>query len=146
MLCENPACQMVLSIKTVPITFQETPLPSVVNRSNQIRSSVFLHAEGTAVPLEIRFADGIIAVMGRHDPENTNKRFIDLGAFRAIEKGVSRRHAALTLDDGVLKVSDLGSLNHTYLNGDQLIPNKPREVHDGDVITLGSLVLTVRFS
>jgi len=142
-LCQS--CQMVLSVKTIPITIGETPLPNPKTGSRPIRNSVFLHLEGSPAPLEIRLHDGVQVVMGRHDPDKTSKHFIDLGAYKATEKGVSRKHAAFVIQDGQLKIFDLNSLNATFLNGVQVQPYRPHIVSDGDVVMLGQLVMTVRF-
>ncbi len=56
---------------------------------------------------------------------------------------LSRQHCALTLVQGELMVQDLGSTNGTSLNG---IPIRgPRAVGNGDVITVGSSKVVVRY-
>jgi hypothetical protein len=84
-------------------------------------------------------------IMGRADPASDDKPDIDLTNFQAIEKGVSRRHAAIKRKSTILNVVDLKSPNGTYLNGKKLFPNQARLVRDGDEIRLGNLVLTVHF-
>jgi pSer/pThr/pTyr-binding forkhead associated (FHA) protein len=137
---------MVLSVQTIKITIGETPVPKARRDSINLGSLVFLHVEGSPIPIEVRLTDGIEVVMGRHDPENTSKMFVDLGNFHAQEKGVSRKHAALLYNGGSLRVADLGSLNSTFVNGDPIAPNLPRSLRDGDVITMGTLSMTVRFA
>ena len=51
-------------------------------------------------------------------------------------QSVSRTHAVLTLEDGVCRITDCHSLNHTYLNGRVLTPDQPYELHPGDAIRI----------
>jgi len=72
----------------------------------------------------------------------------DLGPFDASQKGVSRMHAAVSCRvNGTTKfaLTDLGSSNGTYLNGQRLIAHQPYDLHDGDEIYLGKMVLHVYF-
>lgn len=49
-------------------------------------------------------------------------------------EGVSRVHAKLRYQDGVLYVTDLGSTNGTYVNGNRLDSFKDTLVHAGDTV------------
>jgi DNA-binding winged helix-turn-helix (wHTH) protein len=60
-----------------------------------------------------------------------------LGRAMIDEPSVSRRHAAIVCKDDEFTIHDLGSKNGTALGGTQ-VNDTPRELHDGDVITLGS--------
>jgi DNA-binding winged helix-turn-helix (wHTH) protein len=55
---------------------------------------------------------------------------------------VSRRHARIVVSAGRAVLEDLGSKNGTYLRGTRL--TSPSELTDGDVIAIGSVVLTFR--
>jgi pSer/pThr/pTyr-binding forkhead associated (FHA) protein len=70
-------------------------------------------------------------VMGRHP--NCDGQF---GA-----PWVSRRHCRFFLAGNEIWVEDLGSLNGTILNGEQL--HCPRPVHDGDRLELAGIVFQV---
>lgn len=70
---------------------------------------------------------------------------IDLTPYDALHKGVSRNHLALTRDHDTVVVTDLGSANSTYLNGQRLIPYEPRILRDNDELRLGRLVIRVSF-
>lgn len=59
-----------------------------------------------------------------------------------IDPKVSRYHAEIGLEDGKWVLSDLGSSNHTYLNG--MVVTEPIILHSGDRISLGSTELTLR--
>ncbi len=67
--------------------------------------------------------------MGRH-PESTI--FFD-------DITVSRRHVEAEFDGRVVTVRDVGSLNGTYVNQEQL--DKPVELRDGDVLQIGKFKL-----
>jgi len=51
---------------------------------------------------------------------------------------VSARHAAIEWDDGAWYVRDLGSRNHTLLNGERV--RRPRPLGQGDVIQLAGVM------
>jgi len=55
---------------------------------------------------------------------------------------VSRRHARIVVSAGRAVLEDLGSKNGTYLRGERL--TAPSELAEGDVIAIGSVVLTFR--
>jgi pSer/pThr/pTyr-binding forkhead associated (FHA) protein len=55
---------------------------------------------------------------------------------------VSRRHARLTPEQGVVMVEDLGSMNGTFLNGNQL--HGPTAAGAGDQLLVGVSVLQLR--
>ena len=57
-----------------------------------------------------------------------------------VAPGVSRRHALLSVADGVCSVRDLGSRNGTYVNGRRV---EERTVDEGDWIGFGPAVLYV---
>lgn len=53
--------------------------------------------------------------------------------------GVSRRHFRATLEEGVLKVEDMGSSNGTYVNNSKIEGSV--ELNKGDTVKLGSIAL-----
>ncbi|MAS34837.1 MAG: hypothetical protein CL610_12575 [Anaerolineaceae bacterium] len=84
-------------------------------------------------------------VLGRIDPDTGDSPPIDLTAYKAAEKGVSRRHAVITRRETALNLIDLGTTNGTFLNGQRLVANQPRVLRDGDEVRLGHLVLRITF-
>lgn len=57
---------------------------------------------------------------------------------------ISRRHAVITATaDGGYTLTDLGSANGTLLNDQQVEPQQPTPLHDGDQITIGQVILKV---
>ncbi len=72
---------------------------------------------------------------------------IDLTSHNAGELGVSRLHASLKYDaeHNAIQVSDLGSANGTFINGQRLHPKEIRILRHGDELRLGKLTLMVSF-
>ena len=82
-------------------------------------------------------------ILGRLDPGRAIFPDVDLTSQDGMDKGVSRRHARITLREGQVFVEDLNSLNGTFLNATRLVPELPYPVKDGDRIQLGKLLVTV---
>ena len=53
-------------------------------------------------------------------------------------EGISRQHASIRRDTDGFFVSDLGSTNGTFVNGEQ-VGSEPRRLSDGDRIELGGM-------
>lgn len=107
-------------------------------------TNVILHVKDASEPMTI-LPKGRL-VVGRSDNNSSVQPDIDLAPFGAIEKGVSRQHAAIELSgDDTLMVLDVGSSNGTYLNGQRLLPNQPRVLRDGDEVRFGKLIAHVYF-
>lgn len=84
-------------------------------------------------------------VIGRTSADTVMVPDVNLAPFQADTLGVSRLHAGLRRHGDTLVLTDLGSLNHTYVNGEQLHPHEVRVLHDGDEIRFGHLVARVYF-
>lgn len=63
--------------------------------------------------------------------------------IRLEDPGVSRRHAEITVADGVATITDLGSTNGTYVDGSKITS---LQLSDGAHIRLGSTDITYRSS
>jgi hypothetical protein len=106
-------------------------------------AAVVLHIRDAVDPVMLPLVEE--TTLGRFDQATATRPVLDLSAFGAQEKGVSRLHAAIRRGDETLTLVDLGSVNGTHLNGQRLIPNQPRVLRDGDEIRLGKLVCHVFF-
>lgn len=104
---------------------------------------IMIHIRDAAEPLQFNPKTKI--VIGRADAAAPNKPDLDLTPYGALEKGVSRNHAAIYRSEDTLTLVDLGSANGTHLNGQRLIPEQPRVLRDGDEIRFGKLVLHIYF-
>jgi hypothetical protein len=109
----------------------------------QDRNQVIVHIRDAADPVTI--APGEEFLLGRRDAASGIVPDLDLTAYGALEKGVSRIHAALRRGEDVLSIVDLDSANGTFLNGQRLAANQPRLLRDGDEIRLGRLVMHIYF-
>lgn len=106
-------------------------------------ASVVIHFRDISEPLTVELTDRI--VFGRSDASSPRQPDVDLTPFGALEKGVSRVHAAIERSDDVLTLVDMGSSNGTNLNGQRLVPDQPRVLRDGDEIRFGKLVAHLYF-
>lgn len=82
-----------------------------------------------------------LVVLGREDPVSGIFPDIDLDPHGGLEAGVGRQHAQILIQEGLLYLEDLNSVNGTVLNRQRLAPRQPALLKDGDEIRLGKLVL-----
>ena len=80
----------------------------------------------------------------RIDPEIASPDF-DLTPFGALEKGVSRVHAAIYCTQKQATITDMKSTNGVFLNGNPIAPNQHHNLRDGDEIQFGRLTAHVYF-
>ncbi len=92
-----------------------------------------------SVKVSLATTDGF--VLGRSDSRSSFIPDIDLAEFKALDKGVSRRHAVFVRYQDKIHILDLSSINGTFLNGKRLKPDTPYLVNSGDELGLGDLVL-----
>jgi pSer/pThr/pTyr-binding forkhead associated (FHA) protein len=69
----------------------------------------------------------------------------DLTPFQAVQHGVSRHHCLLLRRNSHLLITDLESLNGTFINGRRLVPRREYVLRHGDRLVLGSLHILVSF-
>lgn len=99
---------------------------------------VYVTSHAKPFTIERRFE----VVLGRQDPQNPNARIdVDLGEYGAENLGVSRRHLSIKAANNPPLISDLGSANGTYINGQQLTPNREYLLNSGDEVRLGRFVM-----
>ncbi len=106
-------------------------------------ASIIIHIRDASEPIVLQPAKQMI--LGRADANSAQTPDLDLTPYGALEKGVSRIHAAIHRSDDTLTLVDMGSVNGTHLNGQRLIPDQPRVLRDGDEIRLGKLVAHIYF-
>jgi hypothetical protein len=107
------------------------------------QSSIIMHIRDASDPIVLKMTDR--AVIGRSDTTSPRQPDFDLTPFGAMEKGVSRIHAAIERNEDTLTLVDMGSSNGTHLNGQRLLPDQPRVLRDGDEIRFGKLVVHIYF-
>jgi hypothetical protein len=107
--------------------------------------SVLLCVRGALQPIRIEATHHSI-LLGRIREASDLKPDIDLTAFNAYEKGVSRIHATLRREQSALTLEDMGSANGTHVNGQMLLPGQRCVLRHGDEVRLGQLVTYIYFS
>ncbi len=109
----------------------------------QDKSQIIIHIRDGGEPITVVPGDEYL--IGRRDTASGIAPDLDLTGYGALERGVSRVHAALRRGEDVLSIVDLGSANGTFLNGQRLAAHQPRLLRDGDEIRLGKLVMHIYF-
>jgi CheY-like chemotaxis protein len=84
--------------------------------------------------------------IGRADAQSGFMPEVDLTPFDAFTKGVSRKHAVITVKNERLMISDLGSTNGTRLNNVPCKPGEEYRLRHGNELMLGTLKLQVSFA
>jgi hypothetical protein len=82
-------------------------------------------------------------IVGRVDPNRGITPEIDLTQFDT-SGTVSRQHARIRLEKTLFYIEDLKSRNKTRLGELTLTPRKPELLHNGDVVSFGSVKATFR--
>jgi FHA domain len=81
--------------------------------------------------------------LGRTDDKPVD---IDLDDQEAPDRiWTSRQHAVVTFENGKLSIEDLNSLNGTFVNRTRVHPGQIRELHENDVVQVGTVHLKVLF-
>ncbi len=90
--------------------------------------------------------EGQVALLGRADFRSGGfQPDVDLTAYGAQERGVSRAHARLHLENGLLYVTDLYSANGTRIGGQRLEPEQHYLLNHNDEFQLGALAIRITF-
>lgn len=138
--------------QTALISADNPLLKRAINQQNPIQittstlkaaQEVLLLIRGMVERLEI--SEGGIYKLGRFEFNSPNMRTVDLTAYGAADRGVSREHAQLHLEGDKLYITDLGSTNGTYVRATRLNPNEPTMLSRGEEILLGRLSVQVVF-
>lgn len=96
-------------------------------------------------PIRIKVPSQYPLIVGRTTEDSVLIPDIDLGEFDGHGMGVSRVHATLQRKGNVVTLSDMGSLNYTYLNGERVFPQEDRLLSDGSELRLARMVIRVSF-
>ncbi len=107
-------------------------------------SQLVIYIRDDATPMLVEPGEQL--VVGRSDIITGVTPDLDLAAYQAVERGVSRLHAAIRRAGTILVLEDLNSSNGTHVNGRRLLPDHPCVLHDGDEVRLGKLVMHIYFT
>jgi hypothetical protein len=120
---------------------QDDEAPDSSTRSFGVIEAVIFEVEGRQIVLP----DAETLIVGRVGAQPIGAQpDVDLSAFGAFDKGVSRCHLRLKRRGSLLYVADIGSANGTLLNGRRLMVNGERLLRDGDMLYLSRLRIKVR--
>ena len=131
---------LVVRRDELEITPQKTWQSAQIGESYTIKAHI-----GQALQI-ITLIPGLEVTLGREDPAHKRNPDVDLTAYQAHEKGVSRFHAAICLKDDMVQVRDLESTNGSFLNNRRIFSNQWHIVRDRDELRLGNLLLKLEFS
>jgi pSer/pThr/pTyr-binding forkhead associated (FHA) protein len=95
---------------------------------------------------QVLLSEPIEVLFGRLDAAHGIFPEVDLTAEGGLENGVSRRHARLYTEDGMVYIEDLDSTNGTFLDNERLTPYVPQRLEDGDVLMLGTMKICVHIN
>ncbi|MFN8373384.1 MAG: FHA domain-containing protein [Anaerolineae bacterium] len=124
--------------------FQGTSQDSKSEAEITFENQMTLHIEvnGSTTPIVVSPKDK--TTIGRKDPTSGDIPDIDLSTYAAYQMGVSRTHAFIEREQNQLTLHDLNSRNGTFVNGQRIVPEQPKVLHNGDEVRLGKIVM--RFS
>jgi pSer/pThr/pTyr-binding forkhead associated (FHA) protein len=84
-------------------------------------------------------------LLGRFAKSTPRGKHVDLSPFSAQDRGVSRIHAQLHMDENKLYITDMDSTNGTFVDGVRLLPHQPHLLRQGSQIMLGRLNMQVMY-
>jgi hypothetical protein len=84
---------------------------------------------------------GTVIHIGRADPDAGSSPELDLTPFDGLERGVSRRHAAIQWAAGGFVIIDQHSNNGTWLDGVRLVPGYAYQLPPQATVRFGDLVV-----
>ncbi len=106
-------------------------------------NTIALYANQVDEPIMIEVRQEI--TLGRRVANSGIQPGLDLSAYGAYERGVSRVHACIRRTEAGLMVVDEGSSNGTWVNGTLLAPHSSRVLTSGDQFWLARLRLEAYF-
>ncbi len=109
-------------------------------------NEIALYVNDFEEPLITTVTDEIILGRVSRVASITEQPSVDLTSYQAVERGVSRAHAALRrYPTGDLALVDMESTNGTWLNSSRLAPNLPTVISNGARVVLAKMTLYVYF-
>ncbi len=85
--------------------------------------------------------NGDETIIGRHDPVTELHPDIDL-TEADLKRSVSRQHAKITFQgEFYLLTEEIGALNGTFVNGNQLVAGEAQQIKTGDILKFGMVKL-----
>lgn len=127
---------------SIPFNLHEQYLDELYRQYNiEVHHALLFYVAGEESP--IIFVNKTEIDIGRADAKGRIVPEFDLSTFDGAKLGVSRLHAKIVYDDGQYMIEDLHSTNHTWVNGQKLVPYHYTPVSDGSIIQVGHLATNV---
>lgn len=149
-LTDRPLAKADPTRETAVLSESNPILKRMIHRSAQGGTASL--GAGREVLLVIRgMVERIIMVegktykLGRFEVSTRKDDEIDLSPYGALDRGVSRVHAELSIYNGQIYIKDLTSTNGTFLAGQRLKPNEATLLRKGDELLIGRLPVQVLF-
>ncbi len=108
-----------------------------INSKDMQRNAMVLFVEDHQEPLSVMVSRRV--TLGRYREDAPQDTHVDLDAFNAFDKGVSRVHLAIHRRSDGFYVEDLGSSNGSWLNNESMIPHQVYPFANGGEVRLGAL-------
>lgn len=105
--------------------------------------SIAMYLAGTSDPIFLSSENEF--VIGRKVGEETVESFLDLAKWGGYQLGLSKRHVTIRRAENAYEVIDLSSSNGTWLNDEQLLPDKPYPFASGSQLRLAKMRLFVLY-
>lgn len=121
--------------------FKNPHRPSKKERLS-LRILRFLLPNGETLDVDVTAQAAIL--LGRQEG-NEHHIDIDLSKIAGVDSGVSRTHAVIQVTHRAVFLRDFESRNGTYVNGEELYPNRDYTLQDGDELRLGRAKLRIQF-
>ncbi len=150
-VCAHCNARLDKTISDAPTTLRtQAPFAMTEQLREQVIKGYVPPAHGLSLFLlnnsePIALLDQPQIILGREGELNTDSVY-DLSRFEGYAMGVSRRHAMIKFVEDKYTLIDLNSSNGTWLNGNRLLSNKPRDLPSGGVIQLGTMKLVVVYA
>jgi hypothetical protein len=126
---------------------QENP-STTVKKNTVVRPSTMLTEEKVTAPKEVKPTGPVVLVSlnGRTTPFPLVKADTTLGRhdtndIALPEQTVTGKHAVIRMENGMVMITDLGSTNGTFVNGERI---RTHEIKPGDRFRLGNVELTLK--
>ncbi|MEL6407704.1 MAG: FHA domain-containing protein [Chloroflexota bacterium] len=137
--------QEAYSTESIVEGVEDDDNPHVNIGSVRLREQLVVTEQKTGTRFTFPSDDITEIVIGRRSTTVRAVLQIDLGDIIEPTDGISRKHASIVRQDGLLFIVDRDSRNGTYLNGQKLVPEQLRIVRDSDMIRLGRVVLNISY-
>lgn len=118
------------------------PAPDVMS---DVHNTLLIVKFGTEFRKSVLLGEDDKVVLGRVKQVSQNVKAVNLSDIGAWELGVSRIHAMLTQTQTNLFVTDLGTVNGTWVDDKRIPAYSPVHLEDGLVIRLAALRIFISF-